>query len=75
VNVSGGFLTPAQVPIEWKIRGAKDLNGDGRPDLLLQNATTGALARWLMNGSSRVEETLLTPGEVGHPKWRLAAVR
>jgi hypothetical protein len=75
VNVSGGFLTPSPVPVDWRIRAVKDLDGNGRPDLLLQNVKTGALARWLMNGSSRVDEALLTPALVGHPKWRLAAVR
>jgi hypothetical protein len=75
VNVSGGFLTPSPVPVDWRIRAVKDLNSDGRPDLLLQNVQTGALARWLMNEGSRVDEVLLTPAQVGHPKWRLAAVR
>ncbi len=30
-----------------------DFNGDGLTDLLLQNATTGAIAAWYMNGGSQ----------------------
>ena len=75
VNVSGGFLNPSPLPAGWRIRAVKDLNGDSWPDLFLQNVTTGALARWLMNEGSRIDEVMLTPAQVGHAKWRLAAVR
>jgi len=75
VQQSGDLLTPGQVPREWKLRAVKDLNGDRRPDLVFQNETTGAFIRWLMNGSTRIDEALLTPNDVGDPRWRLGAMR
>lgn len=38
----------------WKIVGTADLNGDGQSDLLWQNAQTGDVAYWLMNGKTRI---------------------
>ena len=42
----------------FRIAGTPDLNGDGQPDLVLQNPSTGAVAYVLMNG--------LIPGASGY---------
>lgn len=46
-----------------------DFDGDGRPDLVLHNPSTGALEFWLMNGISR---TSIVAGLTTPPPWRLA---
>ena len=32
--------------------GARDLNGDGKPDIIWQNKSTGECTTWFMNGTS-----------------------
>ena len=36
--------------LNWTIRGVGDTNGDGYADLLWQNAATGGVAMWFLNG-------------------------
>lgn len=47
-----------------------DFDGDGRPDLVLLNTSTGERAIWLMNGTNR---TGIVPIQTGSVYWRLAA--
>jgi len=42
---SGNNLAP------WTIVDAADLNGDGKPDVILQNDTTRQVAVWYMGGA------------------------
>ncbi|MBW4697028.1 MAG: VCBS repeat-containing protein [Aphanocapsa lilacina HA4352-LM1] len=35
---------------DWHLRGAGDFNGDGSPDIIWRNYTTGANVLWLLNG-------------------------
>jgi alpha-tubulin suppressor-like RCC1 family protein len=49
-----------------------DLNGDGSPDLLFQNQTTGALSYWLLNGAAPIT-TGTIPGS-SNPLWQIVAV-
>jgi hypothetical protein len=69
-----GFLTPSQVGLEWKLRGSGDFNGDGKPDLVWQNTSTGDVLCWLMDGTTMFASTWFTPGRVG-PGWEIASVR
>ncbi|MBI4661783.1 MAG: VCBS repeat-containing protein [Verrucomicrobia bacterium] len=48
-----------------------DFDGDGRSDLVWQDAN-GAAYAWLMNGVNRREQTQLGPAGSGDPQWRLA---
>jgi hypothetical protein len=38
----------------WAPLGLGDLNGDGHPDLMWWNSSTGAISTWLLNGSGAV---------------------
>lgn len=48
-----------------------DLNGDGKSDIVFQDAD-GFLAAWFMNGSELVEASLLSPNNAGEG-WRAVA--
>ena len=54
LSPAGAFAGPAAVPF--------DFNGDGKPDILLQNQTTGQVACWLMNGTSIAWFGYVLPG-------------
>jgi glucose/arabinose dehydrogenase/PKD repeat protein len=53
-------LDPAQPPAPWRIVGAADFSGDGRPDVLWQDPATRAVAVWFMDGLRRTGSSLLT---------------
>ena len=46
----------------WKAIGTGDFNGDGDSDILLQNASTGQVSIWEMDGTTRIGG-----GAVSHP--------
>jgi hypothetical protein len=56
MNGSSGGFTPVGVvnlgwvDTNWEITATSDFNGDGQPDILWQNLSTGQRALWLMNG-------------------------
>jgi len=58
--ISASYITPTP-PAGWHVVGSADLNGDGKPDLLFQDSSTGQLAVWYMNGASASGASLLTP--------------
>ncbi|MBA2303532.1 MAG: VCBS repeat-containing protein [Acidobacteria bacterium] len=75
-QISGTVTNPGQVSdVDWKIRGATDLNGDGYPDIVWQNTVDGRLSGWRMRGLDLVEGTLLTPSQVADTNWRIAGTR
>lgn len=64
------YLTPNQVAdTNWKIVSAADFNGDGKPDLLWWNQSTGMLSVWLMNGTQLIRGVYLTPNQVADTNW------
>ncbi len=74
--LSGTLLSPAGVAdMTWKIRAVSDVNGDGRPDLVWQNTSTGYLAAWLMNQTTRLDGVYLSPAQVADTGWRIVGPR
>ena len=51
----------------WQAIGTGDYNGDGKSDILFQNAVTGTPMVWTMNGTSvTASATLPNPGILAH---------
>jgi hypothetical protein len=72
--VAGGALGSGTMPAgNWEVRTVADMNGDSKPDVVMQELTTGDLMVWLMNGTTLVEARPLNPGRLSDPNWRLAA--
>jgi glucose/arabinose dehydrogenase/PKD repeat protein len=67
------LLDPAQPPAGWRVAGAADFNGDGKPDVVWQDPATGALAAWFMDGVTRTGSSPFTPGQAP-AGWTVAAV-
>jgi hypothetical protein len=57
---------------DWRVVGTTDLNGDGRPDLLLQNRADNTVAIWYMNGAKLILGKLLNPSNPGGT-WKVVA--
>jgi hypothetical protein len=55
-------------------RPAGDLDGDGRPDLLWHNGTTGALEVWLLEGGATRVERRITPEGLADTAWQVRGV-
>ncbi len=66
---SGAYLVNENVPAGWTVVGTSDFTGDGKPDVLYQNQTTGQLVLFVMNGTTKVGEQVLGAS----PAWRVVA--
>jgi hypothetical protein len=74
--IDGVWVTPSRVAdTNWKIRAIGDANGDGKPDLIWQHATSGKLSAWIMNGVTMVNGVLLSPDTVADTNWRIVGPR
>ena len=47
---NSGAGLPGVGGTDWDLEGVGDLTGDGKPDLVWRNTTTGENAVWQMNG-------------------------
>jgi hypothetical protein len=67
-------LNPGQLTDpSWKIVGTGDFNGDGKPDILWQNHSTGLLMVWYMDGVTRTNIVLPNPSRVTDLNWKIDA--
>ena len=64
---SGTYTISRPIP-SWALR---DFNGDGQPDILWHNATTGDVAVWTMNGTSVTGASFIA--NIGAP-WSIVGV-
>jgi hypothetical protein len=55
--------------LDWKVVTVGDLDGDGKPDIVLQNQTTGQLIYWLMDGAALRSYAFLP--DPGSPDWKV----
>ncbi len=58
----------------WHLMGSEDTNGDGHPDLIWWNATTGVESRWLLNGTT-VTQYGAGDTQVTDTAWQPTAIR
>jgi hypothetical protein len=72
--VAAELLNPGQITdTNWRIVGAGDFNGDGKPDLVWQH-TSGWLAIWYMNGATRIAAEQLNPNQIASSDWKIVGV-
>jgi len=69
-QIGGGFLNPANPGAGWNVAGLVDFLGQGRPQILFQNAGTGDLAYWIMDGLNLVRYDFPKPNNPGR-MWKL----
>ncbi|HEX9092478.1 MAG TPA: VCBS repeat-containing protein, partial [Coriobacteriia bacterium] len=62
---------PSNTDFAWQIGAVADLNGDGKPDVVWNNRSTGALKVWFMNGTTGSSYGTTNPGTTGDPNWRV----
>jgi hypothetical protein len=63
---------PPQLPdSNWKIVGADDFDGDGKPDLVWQNLSTGHIGVWFMDGVTQTGWSYFAPAQVVDTNWRI----
>lgn len=68
------YLTPDAADPSWKVRGSGDFNGDGEPDLVWQNISTGEVLCWFMDGVLQFSAGWFNPTAVD-ANWEIASVR
>jgi YD repeat-containing protein len=67
------FLEPARLPDPgWRVRAVADMNGDTRPDLVLQHAQRGSVAVWHLNGRSLTDGQLVA-APATDTAWQIVA--
>ncbi len=61
----------ASLPVNWRVASMADFNGDGSPDLLLQNSRTGQLVVWYVSNMT-VSQFGPVFATVADTTWRVA---
>lgn len=62
------------VPLDYKVVGTGDLNGDGFADIVWQQQSTGNLYAWLMQATTVIATPALSIPTVGTTGWQVRAV-
>ncbi|HEV2474394.1 MAG TPA: hypothetical protein VGS41_17085 [Chthonomonadales bacterium] len=74
-KIAGGLLNPySPGSPAWKFMALENLNGDGQPDIIFQNSQTGVVGYWLMNGFTKTQNGLFSPGNPGNSAWQAVGV-
>lgn len=76
LSQSGTIIpNPSQGPdLNWRVVGARDFNGDLRPDLLWYNNVSGKLVLWFMDaGVNRIAGQFVNPDAAGDANWKVVA--
>jgi beta-glucosidase len=60
--VPSGVTMATAVPLAWQVAGSRDVNGDGKTDLLWRNTKNGDFAVWLLDGVNVTQYMKLAPG-------------
>jgi hypothetical protein len=55
----------------WKVVAVADMNGDTKPDLVWQHSTSGAVAAWMLDGTTVTSRVSLDPGTVADANWKV----
>ncbi len=58
----------------WHLQGSEDTNGDGHPDLIWWNASSGEESRWLLNGTTVTQYGGVST-QVPDTTWQPTAIR
>ena len=66
--IQGGATFPG-----WNVIPAGDLNGDGKSDIMWQNASNGQVYVWFMDGQGNQQSGRYLQGGATFPGWRVAA--
>jgi hypothetical protein len=72
-QAGGSYLNPNQVPTDWQVAGAADLDANGTTDVVWRNAINGQVYVWYMNGVTTTHGAFMTPGQV-HTAWKIVAL-
>ena len=71
---TGMFTPTGPLDTAWKVAAIADFNGDGKPDILMQNKFTSTLVVWYMNGRQLTSATLTSPMGPLDVNWKVAGV-
>jgi len=72
---SGVWMSPAgPSDTNWKVAGVADFNGDGHPDLLMQNAISGGLVVWYLNGPTLIGASWFNPAGPSDPGYKVVGI-
>jgi glucose/arabinose dehydrogenase len=68
-----GIVSPSRgTDLNWRLAGVGDFDGDGKPDIVWRNQSTGADEIWLMNGLTQKAVVPIFP--VPDPGWQIVGV-
>ena len=65
------YTSPQRLPTNWRARSIADINGDGKPDIIIQNLMSGEAGVWLMDGLTAIDGHLFNPGVVPDIRWKI----